>query len=196
MAQHKLRPTSRTQQPHHRIPSNKSSPFQNLQTSGRSICRQHGPLANQYQLLLKLDPHFFNAEGGTAMGMSPFCQWRGPGHPETILLLGRLVLGPQRLPSTQLQHHPLRSPTCNDLRQVNIHTYYPTSRKQHWEAHTGSASISRWIFCRQVLTSPAASTQVDMQHQHCTIVTRRDLHCILHNVASKCQVSHSSIIVH
>ena len=146
MAQHKLRPASRTQQPHHRIPSNVSPLFQNFQTSGRSVCRQHRPLANKYQLLLKWDPHHFNAEGSTAMVTPPFCQWRGPGNPKMLLLLGRLVLGPQRLPITQFQHHLLRHPTCNDIRQVIIHPYYPTSRKQHWEAHTGSAFITRWIF--------------------------------------------------
>ena len=146
LAQHKLRPASCTQHSHYRISSNVFLLFQNLQTSGRSVCRQHRPLANQYQLLIKWYPHLFNAEGSTAMGTPPFCQWRSSGHPEMLLLLGRLVLGPQRLPSTQFQHHPLRIPTCNDLRQVNIHPYYPKSRKQHWEAHTASAFISRWIF--------------------------------------------------
>ena len=73
------------------------------------------------------------------------CRWWGPGHPKMLLLLGSLVLGPQRLPSAQFQHHPLRSPTRNDLRQVNIHPYYSMSQKQHWEAHTGSVFISRWI---------------------------------------------------
>ena len=146
MAQHKLRPASRTHQPHHRVPSNVSSLFQNLQMSGRSDCRRHRPLANQYKLLLKWNPHHFNEEGSTAMRTPPFCQWRGPGHPEMLLLLGRLVLGPQRLPSTQFHHHILRSPTCNDLRKVNIHPHYPTSQKQHWEAHTASVFLSRWIF--------------------------------------------------
>ena len=146
MAQHNLCPTSYIQHSHHRIPSSLSLLFQILQMSGRSACRQHRPLASQHQLLIKQDPHLFNVECSTAMGTSPFCQQRGPGHPKMLLLLGRLVLGPQWLPSTQFQHHPLRTPTCIDLRQVNIHPHYPTSRKQHWEAHTGSAFITRWIF--------------------------------------------------
>ena len=98
MAQHKLHPASRTQQPHHRIPSNVSSLFQNLQTSRRSVCRRHRPLANQHQLLLKWSPHHFNAEGSTAMRTPPFCQWRSSGHPKMLLLLGRLGLGSQQLP--------------------------------------------------------------------------------------------------
>ena len=183
LAQHKLYPAPCTQHSHHRISRNMALLFQNFLTSRRSICRWHGPLANQYQLLLKWDPHPFNAEGSTAMGTPLFCQWQGPGHPKMLLLLGRLVLGPQRPPSTQFQYHPLRNPTCNDLRQVNIHPYYSTNQKQHWEAHTGSAFIARWNFWRQVLTLPAASTQVDTQHQYCTIVTGWDLHHILHNVA-------------
>ena len=106
MAQHKLHPASCTQHPHYRIPSNLSLLFQNLETSMRSVCRQHGPLANQYQPLLRHDTHLFNAEGSTDMGTSPFCKWQGPGYPDMLLLPGRLVLGPQRPPSTQFQHPP------------------------------------------------------------------------------------------
>ena len=115
MPQHKLRPASCTQHPHYRFPSNLSLLFQNLETSRRSVCRQHGPQANQYQPLLKLDTRIFNAEGSTAMGTSPLCKWQGPGHPEMFLLPGRLVLGPQHQPSTHFQHPPPPPPQIPNL---------------------------------------------------------------------------------
>lgn len=135
-----------------------------FQTSRKSNCQQHQPLADQYQLILKLVPRPFNIEGSTDMKTSPFCPWRCPGHSEILLLLGRLSLGPQWFPSSQFQPCLPRPSPCSDLRQVNIHHPYPADWTLYWVTDIGSVPISRWILHRQVQTLPDASTQVGIQH--------------------------------